>query len=346
MARMAPARLVFTDTTAPDYAIEQRLVDESGLGEDTLYLQTRDPVDVVCHAADAEVIVLSWAPFTRETLSRLPRLRTLVRYGIGVDMVDVEAATDLGILVCNTARYCLDEVSTHAIALLLLLNRGLYPQLAHVRTGGWKLPDLPAPRRLAGLCLGLVGFGNIGWRVAAKARGLGLEVVAHDPYLAGQTELDGVHLLSLDEVLRRADYVSLHCPLNAGTRHLIGAPQLALMRPEAYLINTARGGIVDQAALVDALRARRIAGAALDVTDPEPLPATDPLRDLDNVLLTPHVAHSSVEALDECRRTAAAHALTVLRGGVPEDLVNRSVLERLQRSARRVGTASVASVSA
>jgi D-3-phosphoglycerate dehydrogenase len=342
---MKGARLVFTDTTAPDYAVERRLVDEGGLGSRTLYLQTRDPGDVVRHAGDAEVIVLAWAPFTRQTLSRLPRLRALVRYGIGVDMIDVAAATELGILVCNTARYCLDEVSTHAVALLLLLNRGLYPQLAHVRAGGWNPPGLPAPRRLAGRCLGLVGLGNIGRRVAAKAKGLGLEVVAHDPYVAAQTDVDGVPLLSLEEVLRRADYVSLHCPLTAATRHLIGARELALMRAEAYLINTARGGIVDQDALVGALRARRIAGAALDVTDPEPLPADHALRELDNVLITPHTAHASVEAMDECRRTAVAHALTILRGGVAEDLVNRQVLgqprwrERLEWSAEGAGGA-------
>jgi D-3-phosphoglycerate dehydrogenase / 2-oxoglutarate reductase len=327
---MSTARLVFTDTTAPDYALEQRLVDQTGATEYTRYLQTRDPVEIIRQAATAEVIVLSWAPFTRETLSRLPRLRALVRYGIGVDMIDVDAATELGIQVCNTARYCLDEVSTQAIALLLLLNRGLYPQLAQVRAGGWKPPELPSPRRLAGQCLGLVGFGNIGRRVAAKARGLGLEVVAHDPYLAGHTLAEGIPLLPLDNVLRRADYLSLHCPLNASTRHLIGAHELALMRPGAFLINTARGGIVDQAALVDALRGHQIAGAALDVTDPEPLPPDDPLRGLENVVITPHTAHASVEALDECRRTVVEHALTALAGGVPGDLVNRSVLDRAE----------------
>jgi D-3-phosphoglycerate dehydrogenase len=325
---MKGARLLFTDTTAPDYALEQRLVEAAGLAGQTAFLETRDPATVQRSAADAEVIVLSWAPFSRQLLESLPRLKALVRYGIGVDMVDLEAATDLGILVCNTARYCLEEVSTHAIALLLLVNRGLYPQLAHVRAGGWKRPDLPAPRRLSGQTLGLIGLGNIGRQVAAKARGLGLHVLAYDPYLPAGVDRDGVAVRSLEDVLRQSHYVSIHCPLTAQTRHLIGARAISLMRPDAYLINTARGGIVDQSAMATALQAGRIAGAALDVTDPEPLPADDPLRALDNVYITPHQAHSSVESLDECRRTAVEHALTLLRGGIPEDVVNRAALRR------------------
>jgi D-3-phosphoglycerate dehydrogenase len=330
-------RLVFTDTTAPDYALEQRLVAAAGLVDQTRFLQTRDVAAVVDAAADAEVIVLSWAPFARQTLERLPRLRALVRYGIGVDMVDVEAATDLGVLVCNTARYCLEEVSTHAIALVLLLNRGLYPQLAHVRAGGWKLPDLPLPKRLSGQTLGLIGLGNIGRLVAAKGRGLGLRVMAYDPRHQVGTDQDGIAIGSLEDVLSRADYVSIHCPLTASTHHLIGEGELSLMKSDAYLVNTARGAIVDQRALAAALRSGRIAGAALDVTDPEPLPDGDPLRGLDNVIITPHQAHASVEALDECRRTVVAHALALLRGDIPEDVVNRAVLARGARVTRPAG---------
>ena len=330
---MDRGRLLFTDTTAPDYALEQRMVEAAGLAADATFLKTRDPEAVLRAAERAEVIVLSWAPFARETLQRLPRLRALVRYGIGVDMIDVEAASELGILVCNPARYALEEVSTHTLALLLLVNRGLFPLIRHVASGGWSLPEQPQPRRLSGQTLGLIGLGNIGRKVAAKARGLGLSVVAYDPHLSRGADAEDVRLLDFREVLAASDYVSIHCPLTPATRHLIGAPELALMRADAYLINTARGGIIDQRALAAALRARRIAGAALDVTDPEPLPPDDPLRTLDNVFITPHRAHASLESVLECRRTAVEHALAVLGGDVPQDVVNRGVLARPPRIA-------------
>jgi D-3-phosphoglycerate dehydrogenase len=232
--------------------------------------------------------------------------------------------------VCNTATYCLDEVSNHAMGLLLMLNRGLLHDIDAVRSGGWARTAGSPPRRLHGQRLGLVGLGNIGKLVARKARGFGLDVVAFDPYLRQrQAEVDGTLLVDLDELLSSADIVSVHCPLNASTHHLLGARELGLMKSSAMLINTSRGPVVDQAALIDALARHRLAGAGLDVFETEPLPLDDPLRKLDNVILTPHSASTSVESGMECRRMALEHVVTVLRGGVPNDVVNRAVLERV-----------------
>jgi D-3-phosphoglycerate dehydrogenase len=267
---------------------------------------------------------------TREVIGQLQRCRVIARFGIGVDMIDLDAATERGILVCNTATYCLDEVSNHAMGLLLMLNRGLLQDVDALRSGGWFRSTSVPPRRLTGQRLGLVGLGHIGRLVAQKARAFGLEVVAYDPYLRGrETQMDGTQLVDLDELLACADFVSVHCPLNASTRHLLGERELALMKPTAFLINTARGPIVDEMALVAALCERRLAGAGLDVFETEPLPLEHPLRQLDNAILTPHSASWSVESSAECRRVAVEHAMTVLRGGVPSDVVNRAVLDRV-----------------
>src|SRR5438105_5286087 len=272
---------------------------------------------------------MSWLPVTRRLIHELTRCRVIARFGIGVDMIDLDAATEHGILVCNTATYCLDEVSNHAMGLLLMLNRGLLHDVDAVRSGGWFRANGVAPRRLQGQRLGLVGLGNIGRLVARKARGFGMDVVAYDPYLRRQHQaVDGTPLVDLDELLASSNIVSIHCPLNALTRHLIGRRELELMRSDAYLINTSRGPVVDQAALTEALKKARIAGAGLDVFEVEPLPADDPLRKLDNVILTPHSASWSVESAAECRRVAVEHVVTVLRGGVPADVVNRAVLDR------------------
>jgi D-3-phosphoglycerate dehydrogenase len=319
-------KVVITDRTAPDYEVEKQVFAESDLDLDVTYLNTRDPAEVLAATVDADAVVLSWAPMTRDVIAGLKKCRLLCRYGIGVDMIDLDAATDHGIVVCNTARYCIDEVSTHTIAFLLMLNREMLSLADNLR--GLSPREARPPRRLKGQCLGLVGLGNIGNAVVAKARGLGLETVAYDPYVQQrQTEVAGTPLVSLDEVLRTSDYVSIHCPLNASTYHLIGARELGMMKPSAFLINCARGAIVDQKALVAALAERRIAGAGLDVFEQEPVPADDPIKKLDNVIRTPHQAHWSVESSIECRRTAVEHVLTFLKGGLPLDVVNRAVLE-------------------
>jgi D-3-phosphoglycerate dehydrogenase / 2-oxoglutarate reductase len=320
-------KVVIADTVFGNDDIEQRLFAESGMDVARVYLRSRDPAEFIRQAATAQAITLAETRLPRSMIEQLARCLVIVRYGIGVDGVDLQAATDHGIIVCNTARYALDEVSTHAITLLLMCNRGIPAYTARLRAGEWFSPTVPV-RRLAGQQLGIVGIGNIGREVARKALGLGLRVVACDPYVQRlPADLQSVHLVGFDELLSGSDYVSLHLPLNATTRHLIGDRELRLLKPSAFLINTARGPVVDQAALTDALAAGRLAGAGLDVFEWEPLPADDPLRRLDNVVLTPHAAHWSAEASVDCRETAIGHVLTVLRGEIPGDVVNPEVLE-------------------
>jgi D-3-phosphoglycerate dehydrogenase len=327
---VAPFKVVIADPPGVDHAVEAAAFAASGLAIEPVWLGAREPDRVLEHAIDADALVMSWVPMSRAVITQLRRCRVIARFGIGVDMIDLDAATEQGIVVCNTATYCLDEVSNHALGLLLMLNRGLLHDVDALRAGGWFRSSGIPPRRLAGQRLGLVGLGNIGRLVARKARGFGLDVVGYDPYLRVRAaDVDGTPLVDLDELLASADIVSVHCPLNASTQHLLGQRELRLMKPTAFLINTARGQIVDQAALTEALSAGRLAGAGLDVFEVEPLPADDPLRLLDNVILTPHSASWSVESSVECRRVAVEHVVTVLRGGVPSDVVNRAVLGRV-----------------
>lgn len=328
---MAALKVVIADSPNLDHDVEDAVFAASGLALDPVWLGVRDAARVLEDATDADALVMSWLPVTRSVIDQLTRCRVIVRFGIGVDMIDLDAATDRGILVCNTATYCLDEVSNHAMGLLLMLNRGLLQDVDSVRSGGWSRAKGAPPRRLAGQRLGLVGLGNIGRLVAGKARGFGLEVMAYDPYVRRGSE-EGIKLVELDELLAGADFVSVHCPLNASTRHLLGRRELAQLKPTAFVINTARGPIVDEAALYEALKEQRLAGAGLDVFETEPLPADSPLRQLDNVILTPHSASGSVESGIECRRMAIEHVVTVLRGGVPNDVVNRGVLAQVHAS--------------
>jgi D-3-phosphoglycerate dehydrogenase len=322
-------QVVVTDGFSERYDIEEARFAAAGVAG-TRYLRLKTAAEVVEQCADADVIIKGWIELPREALEELPRVKAIIRAGIGVDMVDIAAATDLGILVCNTATYCLDEVSNQALVLLLALNRQLMAHVARIREGGWAVRDVPHPRRLKGQILGLVGLGNIGRQVAAKAAGFGLKVVAHDPFVQADqvevTNVGAVPLLALNEMLGLADIVSLHCPLSPATRHLIGAPQFAQMRPGSMLINTARGGLVDQDALVEALRSGHLAAAGLDVTTPEPLPNPHPLRELPNVLVTPHTASISVESGIDCRNATVDHAVALLGGRVPTDVMNRAVL--------------------
>ena len=245
---------------------------------------------------------------------RLESCRAVVRYGVGLDNVDIDAAQELGIAVGNVPEYGHEEISNHAIALLLGLSRKLFAFDAAVRRGGTGIPAPQSVARLSQRTLGLVGYGRIGRRVAEKARAFGLEVVAYDPYA---TTADGVELLELDELLRRADILSLHVPLTPETLHMIGARELALLEPGSLVINIGRGGLVDEDALVAALHSGHIAGAALDVTEIEPLPLDSPLLGAPNVILTPHVAWVSDVALEDLKRLTAENALRLIGAREP-----------------------------
>ncbi len=277
----------------------------------------------------AEVIIVSSAPITREFLSALPRLKGIVRLGIGVDTVDLAAATDLGIVVANVLNFCQDEVSEHALGLMFAVARKIVLADRKVRSGGWvegvQESMLPM-RRLKGQTMGLIGFGRIARSMAVRAKGLGLEVVAADPYASPEAARElGVQLLPLAELLPIADIVSLHIPLTPETRRLIGTEAISLMKRTAILINTSRGPVVDEVALEKALAEGRLGGAGLDVLEHEPIKLPHPLLDFDNVVVTCHYASCSLEAYAEMRRAVSEQIAQILRGEFPVYLVNTQV---------------------
>ncbi len=328
---MAPFKIVITDFSLPLTEIETAEFEASGLPYELVQLNAKTAEELLPHMAEADALLVQWAPVNRTVIEALAKCRVISRYGIGVDMIDLEAAADHGIPVCNVPDYCIDEVSTHTLAFVLALDRHLFGHHQHVQSGQWGGAPGGAPLRLADQYLGLVGLGRIGRAVARKANGLGLKVLAFDPYLpADQAAGAGVELVSLDDLLRRSDYVSVHCPLTAETRHLIGAAQLALMKPSAYLINMARGPVVDQPALHAALMNGVIAGAAVDVLEQEPPAADEPLLKLPNLLVTPHTSSWSAESLVQLRRGVVQNVIQVLKGGPPRAVVNPRVLGRLR----------------
>lgn len=256
--------------------------------------------------------------FTRSVLVELPELRGIVRSGIGVDSIDLEAAAELGKVVCNVPDYCVDEVSTHAVSLILALNRRLLACDRIVREGGWNFDALRPLQSPSDQTAGIVGLGQIGRRVARKLGAFGFRLLGYDPYVppAHIAEL-GVAPVDLDTLLAESDYVTLHSPLTPQTRHMIGAPQLARMKRTACLVNTARGALVDEEALAAALEAGTIGGAAVDVLEQEPPARDNPLLRRPNVLLTPHVAWYTERAERELRRKSVEEAIRILEGRPP-----------------------------
>lgn len=269
---------------------------------------------------DADVIMVRESPVTRRVLDAAPRCRAVVRYGIGVDNIDQGVARERRIMVCNVPDYGTDEVATQAVALALAVVRRLRLHDAEVRSGRWSTGVLKPMHRLRGGALGLIGYGRIARMTQAMFAGFGIaRVMACDP----QTEMpDDVEAADVDAICREADLISLHAPLTAETRKLIDARRLALMKPSAILVNTARGGLVDLDALHDALAEGRILGAGLDVFDPEPPDPAHPLFALDNVVVTNHIGWYSEESMRDLQRMAAEEVVRVLRGERPRHWLN------------------------
>lgn len=286
------------------------------------------PDGILAVARDADAVMVTYAKITGEMIAEMKKCKSIGRFGIGVDNIDIAAATEAGIVVTYVPDYCFDEVSDHAMALLLDLARKVSFSNSLVQAGRWEMPAVAPLYRLRGRTLGLVGFGNIPQMVAPKAQAFGLKVVAHDPYVAKERAAElGVEIVDLDTLLETSDYVSVHAPLTPETKNLIGADAFRKMKPTALLVNTARGPLVDTNALVIALDKGEIGGAALDVVPVEPLPADSPLLNRDNVILTPHTAFYSVDALLDLQSKAAQDVARVLAGERPVYPVNPDVLK-------------------
>jgi D-3-phosphoglycerate dehydrogenase len=283
--------------------------------------------DVIATAKDADAILTVGAPMTRRVLENLPKCRVIVRYGIGYDTVDVDAATDNNILLVNIPDFCFEEVSNHAITLLLACAKKLIPLNNLVKAGRWmeaKLSQSPMGSVYGQTC-GIIGCGNIGRATAKKARCFGLKVLGYDPYLdKSLAEENGITVVDLPGLLEKADYVLVHTVLNKETYHLIGEKQFRMMKPGAYFINTARGAVVDEPALIRALREKRIAGAGLDVFEKEPVDPENPLLKMENVIVLPHSASYSDAAFIRLRQSVGREAARVLSGKWPKNAVNKT----------------------
>jgi D-3-phosphoglycerate dehydrogenase len=277
--------------------------------------------------SDADALLVTIQPVTDVVLAAMPRCRVVARVGTGLDGIDLDAAARRGIYVTNVADYSVDEVSTHAVTLLLAHVRRLPEYMRLVRAGQWSSTGGGPIRRLRGLTIGVAGFGRIGRATAAKARGLGLRVIVYDPVLpAEDIQAADAEPVDWPALLAESDYISLHVPLTPQSRHMINAAALAAMKPSAVLINTARGGLVDEAALASAIRSGSIAGAALDVLAEEPPPANHPLLGDERILITPHAAWYSLEAQRDVVAAACEDVHRVLSGQRPRSPVNAPLL--------------------
>ncbi len=315
---MPKLNIVITDTGFPDSDLEMGVL--AGLDADVKVAHCRTEDDVIAAAHDADGLLVQWAPITRRVMEHLPRCRVIGRYGVGVDMIDLEAARERGIRVANVPDYCVEEVAAHTLCFLLALGRKICWDDRLMHAGTWNVVStIGAVNRIHGQTLGLVGVGRIGMRVAQMAAPLGVRILGFDVMPPAQP--GPVKFTDFETVLRESDFISFHCPLIKETQHLMNAAAFAKLKPGTFLINVSRGGVVDTAALVQALEQKRLGGAALDVFEQEPLPSDHPLLKFDNVILTPHIASYSTEAVLQLRRDTAMRVVEYFKGTLGKTLV-------------------------
>lgn len=315
-------RVLITDYTWPDLSVEKSVLEPAGI--ELIVAESGEPDELTELAAGADAILTCFRRVPAPTLRAATRLRAVVRYGVGVDNIDVKEATRLGIPVSNVPDYCVEEVADHALMFLLALNRRLRPLSEVISSGGWGMAG-PVPWRLRDRVLGLVGFGRIGRAFAQRASVLGMRILISTRAPVLHDLPPNAEVAEFETVIRDSDVLSLHLPLLDSTRHLINAEVLGRMKPGAILLNAARGGLVDTAALLAALESGRLGGAALDVCDPEPIPADHPLRLRNDVLLTPHTAFYSDGSIAELSRRASEQVVAALNGIRSETVVNPEV---------------------
>jgi D-3-phosphoglycerate dehydrogenase / 2-oxoglutarate reductase len=323
---MAPTRVLITDYAWPSLAIEQAILP----GVELLVAPPgSDAAQLLPYAPNVQAILTCWRQLSPALLDAAPHCRIVSRYGIGLDNIPVEHATQLGIVVTNVPDFCLDEVAEHTMALLLACARRIVGYATDTRQGIWNIQGHGSISRLRGQTLGVIGWGNLAQAVAARAQAFGLHLLAYTPRLQpGPLVPWGRATNDLNELLQQADYVSIHVPLTAETRALINRAALRQMKPSAYLINTSRGAVVDEEALYQALQEGWIAGAAVDVLAQEPPAPDHPLLQSKHVIATPHAAFYSEQALEDLARKAAIHVAQALRGQIPDNVVNPAVLNQ------------------
>ena len=324
-------RVVLTDHVFPDEdaVIEQKVLE--GANAQLEIHECRDEEDLLKIVRYADGLLVERAPITKRVIGAMERCRVITRYGVGYDCIDIDAATEAGIPVCNVPNYCVPEVADHTLSMLLALARSTFRLDAEVRRGIWDVySGGRTNQRLEGLILGMIGWGRIGRAVAKRAAAFGFDIAVYDPYVeAASVQGEGARKVTLEELLRTADFVTLHVPLSAATHHLLDAEKIGMLKPTAFVVNTARGSLIDQRALTRALEEGRIAGAGLDVLEQEPPSLDDPLLKLPNVIINSHAAFYSPGASSDLHRIAAEEVAIVLQGNRPRSLVNRTVLDRI-----------------
>ena len=322
---MAERVVAVTDSVFPN--LEPAKAVLSKIGGELRLAPEATAEGILSVAREADAVLTTYAKVTGEMIPQMTRCRVISRFGIGVDNVDIPVATSKGIVVTKVPDYCLDEVSDHAMALLLALIRKIPSSNTRTQSGKWEMKAVTPIHRLRGTVLGLVAFGQIPQLVAPKAQAFGMQVITYDPYVSDEVlKRANVRRVELDELIRTSDYISLHCPLTPETKHLFSGDAFQKMKRSAYLVNTARGPVIDEAALAQALDQKLIAGAALDVMEKEP-PGTAPLFGRDNIIVTPHTSFYSEESLVDLQTKAAEEVVRVLSGQAPRNPVNPEVLK-------------------
>ncbi|MCA9029516.1 MAG: C-terminal binding protein [Planctomycetaceae bacterium] len=313
-------KVLLTDHPWPDVDIERD--GFATIGAEFLTAPSGDEATLTELANGVDAIATCWAQVTARVLNAAqPTCRIVSRMGIGLDNIDIPAATERGMLVTNVPDYCVEEVADHAIGLLLSLSRNIGFFHQRTKQGEYNLAAGPEMHRLRGMTLGLLGLGRIGGAVCDRARAFGLKVIAHTP--SGNNRGHDVEMVSFDELLTRSDFLSLHAPLHEGTHHILNESSLKLCKPGLFVVNTSRGGLIDASALSTAIQEGRISGAGLDVFEPEPPDLHDPLYRNERVIVTPHAAFVSEESLRELRQRVVQQIVTCLQGGTPDNVVNR-----------------------
>ncbi|HGJ65833.1 TPA: C-terminal binding protein [bacterium] len=321
-------KVVYTDSYHPTVSAEQAELDE--IDAELIVAECKNENETIAICKDADALLVQHAKITKKVIKNLKKCRVIARFGVGYDNVDVKSATEYGIMVANVPDYCIDEVSSQAIALIMALSRKIVLLNNSIKNGLWDHRIGSPIYKQSGQILGIIGLGRIGSVTAKKALGLGFKVQAYDPYIS-HTDLD-VALVDLDFLLQTSDFVSIHTPLNEETYHMIGKDHLKKMKKSAFLINTARGAIIDESALYGALKAGLIAGAGVDVLEQEPPSPDNPLFKLDNFIITPHSAFYSEDSNKLLSLETTRAVVAVLKGGQPRSLVNPEVLNLLNEN--------------
>jgi len=324
-------KVVVTDYDFPSVEIERDILNR--VNADLVELDNTEEKYLMEATQKADGILVQRAPITRRVIQNLEKCKIISRYAVGLDKIDLEAATEKGIFVTNVPDYCIQEVSDHTLALILCCARKIVPLDREVKRGIWEPQSAQGTPRLKGQVLGLIGFGNVARNLSVKAKAIGFGILAYDPYVKSPIFLKyKVKQSTLEDLLKESDFISLHIPLTGETEKIIGAREFQMMKRTCFFINAARGKVVDQQALVEALKRGTIAGAGIDVMEKEPPDPMDSLLKLENVVVTPHVGYYSDVSEKELQRKAAEQVALILKGKMPKYVANRKLLGRRSKS--------------